>query len=116
LWRGGLSFRRLWVLIKHLPAESWTQTALRDADDGPEDLSPPEVEQRHGPWALSNYQLVRLVDEVASLRFVTARGLGFAEYPEPEPTPRPGARSRKPQRGLSEAAVVYLNKLRPTGG
>jgi hypothetical protein len=31
LWTGDLSWRRLGVLVKHLPAESATKTALRNA-------------------------------------------------------------------------------------
>jgi hypothetical protein len=33
LWRGRLSYRRLALLIRHLPSESWTQTFLRDSDE-----------------------------------------------------------------------------------
>lgn len=119
MWRGGLSYRRLWGLIKHLPPESWTQTALRDEDladldelAGPE----PQPDERYGPWSHADYLLAALRDEVARLAFITARGAGFEKFPEPEPTPRPGVARRKPAPGLSEAAVLYLNKLRPTGG
>ena len=113
-----MSYRRLWVLVRHLPPESWTQTALRDEsfDEALDALVAPEAEQRHGPWALANYQLARLTDEVAWLRYTVARtSPGNDKYPEPQPTPRPGLRRREPG-GLSEAAVLYLNKLRPTGG
>lgn len=115
LWRGGLSYRRLWVLLKHLPADSWTQTALRDsADSDLTELAVPEREnQSFGPWALSNYQLAALTDEVAWLRFVVARTAGNKDYPEPKPQPRPGM--RRPRRVQTEANVRYLNSLRATG-
>jgi hypothetical protein len=31
-WRGDLTLRRLWVLIKHLPPDAATSTAARDGD------------------------------------------------------------------------------------
>lgn len=118
LWRGKLSFRRLALCIRYLPSESWTQTELRNArEDDPAELTGPDEPVKFGPWALENYQLASLRDEIAELRFVVARTAGSEKYPEPTPTPRPGLRQRlaAASPGLSEAAVLYLNKLRPTG-
>jgi hypothetical protein len=112
LWRGGLSFRRLALLIRHLPSDSWTQTRLRDAAP-PELLDPDEADagpRTHGPWALENYQLAQLTDEIAALRYVVAKGAGMENYPEPTPTPRPGMTRRV--RRQSAAAVAYLKRLR----
>lgn len=113
LWRGRLSFRRLAVLIRYLPSESWTQTALRDERE--HDLSDliadePEAPAKFGPWALENYQLAQLRDEIAELRFVVARTAGSENYPEPQPTPRPGA--NRPIRRQTAAGVAYLKNLR----
>lgn len=120
LWRGRLSFRRLALLIRYLPSESWTQTELRNAheDDELSDLAGPDEPVKFGPWALENYQLAQLRDEIAELRFVVARTAGSEKYPEPTPAPRPGLKKRRaaPPQGMSEAAVLYLSKLRPTGG
>jgi hypothetical protein len=102
------------VLIKHLPADSWTQTALRDAANSElAELASPQEDVRYGPWALTNYQLAGLTDEVAWLRFVVARTGGSEDYPQPKPTPRPGV--NRPQRIQSEANVAYLNRFRATG-
>lgn len=113
LWRGRLSFRRLALLIRYLPSESWTQTALRDERHaelveltGPASDEP----QKFGPWALENYQLAQLRDEIAGLRFVVARTAGNENYPEPKPTPRPGL--NRPVRRQTAAGVAYLKKLR----
>jgi hypothetical protein len=115
LWRGRLSFRRLALLIRHLPSESWTQTALRDAAEG--ELAEPadnELASFTGqPWALANYQLASLKDEIAHLRFVVARSAGNDKYPPPTPTPRPGL--NRPVRRQSAAAIAYLKKLRGRG-
>jgi hypothetical protein len=109
-----LSYRRLWVLIKYLPADSWTQTALRDAANSElEELTSPAEDVRFGPWALTNYQLAALTDEVAWLRFVVARTAGAEDYPQPTPTARPGL--SRPKRVQSDANVRYLNSLRATG-
>lgn len=111
LWRGGLSFRRLAVLIAHLPEESWTQTAIRDATEGA--LVEVDGPPKFGPWSLSNYQLAALRDEIAELRFVVARTAGAEKYPAPEPTPRPGL--HRNVRRQSAAAVAYLKRLRNRG-
>ena len=113
-----MSYRELWVFIKHLPIDSWTQTALRDQDDL-EELrapAPAEAEQRFGPWSLTNYQLASLVDEMAWTRFVIARTGRLDRYPEPQPVPRPGRKAKAIAPKQSEAAVIYLSKLRATGG
>jgi hypothetical protein len=119
LWRGKLSFRRLALCIRYLPSDSWTQTELRNEreDSDLAELARPDEPVKFGPWALENYQLAQLRDEIAELRFVVARTAGSEKYPEPTPTPRPGMRKRRAvEPGLTEAAVLYLSKLRPTGG
>jgi hypothetical protein len=112
LWRGRLSFRRLALLIRYLPSESWTQTALRDERETElvELTGPSDEPQKFGPWALENYQLAALRDEIAELRFVVARTAGQEKYPEPTPTPRPGM--NRPIRRQSAAGIAYLKKLR----
>lgn len=111
LWRGGLSFRRLWVLIKHLPSESWTQTKLRDEREREHELvEPADGPQTFGPWSLENYQLAQLADGLNHLRYVLAKVNGQENYPEPTPTPRPGLNRRV--RRQTAAGVAYLKRLR----
>jgi hypothetical protein len=120
LWRGGLSYRRLWVLVRHLPADSWTQTGLRD-DPKLAELNPatPGGEQKFGPWRLENYQLAAVLDAIAGLHYLTAVVGNIKDPKAPDPTPRPGLRSnsdaveRDPE--LTEATVHYLDKLRARG-
>lgn len=113
LYRGTLTYRRLWVLINRLPQESWTQTALRD-DPERQDLVAPEqaAEQRFGPWSQAELLLAAVVDAVNSVRFAVVRVNGNKDYPAPDPLPRPGVnrpvRFEKP----SEEALQFLEKLR----
>lgn len=113
LWRNRLSYRRLAVLIRHLPADSWTQTALRDATEHelvevPDDGAP----RKFGPWALEHYQLADVADEIAALRYVLIKAHG-GDAPEPHPRPRPGL--NRNVRRQSAAAVAYLKRLRNRG-
>jgi hypothetical protein len=117
-----LSYRRLWVLIKQLPPESATQTALRDEDldVGVDDLiaADPEPEDRFGPWSKQDYLLAHLIDAVRENTYAVSVAGSLEPKPKPPALfPRPGV--RRPESApqpLSEAAVLYLNRLRPTGG
>lgn len=112
LFAGRLSYRRLWVLIRRLPQESWTQTELRDAAD--EELVAPAREERFGPWALANYQLASLLDAVRRVEYVSAVAGQLEPKPvPPEPSPRPGVKRKV--RALNPAAQAYLNGLRAKG-
>ena len=113
LWRGRLSFRRLALLIRHLPSESWTQTALRDERENELSELVTEPSTIGQPWALEHYQLAALKDEIAHLRFVVAKTAGAENYPEPKPTLRPGL--NRPIRRQTAAGVAYLKKLRGRG-
>lgn len=101
------------MLIRHLPQDSWTQTILRD-EKKTEFISPVSPdEQQFGPWATLNYQMAALTDAVRHLEYVLARVNGNEKYPAPEPTPRPGL--KRPVAKQSQAAVLYLDKLRARG-
>lgn len=105
LWRGDLSYRRLWVLLNDLPQESLTQTALRD-DPNRENLPTSEAdEERFGPWRLDNYQLSLLIDEVSQLRYAVGVAYRLDPNPVPEPTPRPG-RAKRPNGASAEVAAA----------
>lgn len=111
-----MSYRELWVLVQYLPQESWTQTVLRD-QQLTELINPATVgdraEQRFGPWALINYQLATLTDAVNDNTYVVAVAGRLKDPKAPAPVPRPGL--DRPVRRQSEAAVLYLKKLRARG-
>lgn len=105
-----MSYRRLWVLVDRLPAESWTQTQLRD--DPPADLELAAAPQTFGPWALDNYQMASLLDAVRHLEYTLAVVNGN-EWTPPEPSPRPG--TNRPKLKQTEASISYLKGLRAKG-
>jgi hypothetical protein len=73
------------VLINHLPAESATKTAMRDALTDEELVSLPSG-HGHGKWSHTDMLLANLIDSVERLIFMNTDGKG----PLPEPYPRPG--------------------------
>lgn len=54
-WRGSLTPRKLWVLIKGLPGDSHSAYALSDAT--------------HDGWSLTDVLLARTIDELAVFRW-----------------------------------------------
>jgi hypothetical protein len=105
VYRGGLSLRRLRILIEHLPPESATKTALRNS------VPSDELERASGehrpdlaPWSGVEVLLAGLKDEVTLLRAVTIAAAG-GKPPEFTPTPRPGIPPKsaaQTKRGLTD--------------
>lgn len=90
MYRGTLSLRTLRIWIEHLPPESATKTALRNA------VTPEELERATGegrpdqaPWSGTETLLAQVKDEVRLLRF-TLLAVNGNKAPEFTPTPRPG--------------------------
>jgi hypothetical protein len=84
------------VLIEHLPPESATMTALRNAR--PEDLKGGDSSK--GCWSQAEMLLAALHDEVAHLAWITAvANSGKGPKPKkPDPIPRPGLKDTKRRR------------------
>lgn len=86
LWRpGGLTWRRLGLIIDRLPPESATKTALRDALT-PEQLAGIPESRTHGAWSRAEMLLARIGDNVAHLAWMQTDG----KTKPPEPLARPG--------------------------
>jgi hypothetical protein len=113
--RGRMSWRRLRVLIQHLPPESATMTALRNA------MPPDELEQlakrgepERGRWSQLE-QLVALSIDVQRehMHAFLLANHGKGRKPEkPEPVRRPGARQRKKKlEPMTEGAAERLFAL-----
>lgn len=112
MYRGDLSYRRLWVLVTKLPQESATQTELRDA--APPVVVEANAETKFGPWSVINYQLAQVLDALHRLEYVEAVTGGIEPKPDPpKPTPRPGASNVRQLRTPEE--VAYLQALRARG-
>jgi hypothetical protein len=100
------------VLVTKLPADSWTQTELRDS--APSALVEDVTAPKFGPWALINYQLAQLLDSVHRLEYVEAVAGGLDPKPDPpKPVPKPGPSNVRPLRTPEE--VAYLQALRAKG-
>jgi hypothetical protein len=111
LWTGALSWRRLGVLIDHLPAESATKTAIRESlsEDKLAELGKlPKTS--HGTWSRDSYLLAAIKDELSILRFVTLRIAGN-EVDTPDLYERPGIK-RKVAAAANPQALEYLQTLR----
>lgn len=114
LWSGDLSWRRLGALVKNLPPESATKTALRNAT--------PEHEMRqaagsaeYGPWSQTDMLLAELIDINRWLQWAKTKdaekGTGH-----PEPYPRPGVKRKGEAAPVTAAVVDMLEYLRAHHG
>jgi hypothetical protein len=116
LWTGALSWRRLKVLIDHLPPESATKTAIRElhGEEFFAGISDPSAPKLHGQWSRAEHLLATINDSVNDLSYLTLC-LNIAkdkQRPErPARIPRPGVArpiSNKP----SDAALAFLARER----
>lgn len=113
LWTGELSWRRLKILIDHLPPESATKTAIRE-ELGDDFLSAmvidADVPAPHGPWSRLETLVATVADSVNDLAFITVSLAMGEKAKRPDPparTPRPGVKrpvSNKP----SAAALAFI--------
>jgi hypothetical protein len=110
-----MSWRRLRVLIQHLPPESATWTALRNAASSEElDAQADKGEPEKDQWSKLE-QLVSLVaDRVARVEWVLwcVNIDKQSKRPNPpEPIPRPGAKPRRAKPKLTENSAGRLFEL-----
>ncbi|MER5903040.1 hypothetical protein ABT150_23525 [Streptomyces mirabilis] len=110
-----MSWRRLRVLIQHLPPESATWTELRNAMSDEELAEQADQgEPERGRWSQSEQLLAVVADRVADLAYLyaSANTESKAKKPkQPEPIRRPGAKQVKPKREISEAQADTLFRL-----
>lgn len=102
------------MLLRQLPEDSRTQTALRDM---PRPEPHPDEPRKFGPWSLSDYLLAQLIDAVNRNTYATAVAGQLKDPTPPEPFPRPGlVAMRGGEARNPEAVVLYLEKLRAARG
>lgn len=95
LFRGGLTFRRLEVLIAHLPADAATVAILAPHVDT-------SVEPEHERlWTTTQHLLATVVDQLSWLGWMQAAANSKQAPPKPEPMKRPGAK-KAPKRLTAE--------------
>lgn len=109
VFRGRVSWRRLLVLIRYLPADALLVSRLYADIDEPDALPDPEYDRL---WTTDQALLAALVDAVRSLEhtFVTANSK--RKPPPLDPLPRPGRRHpRIPRKRLSEAQRARIRRM-----
>jgi hypothetical protein len=110
-----MTWRQLRVLIQHLPPESATWTALRNA------LSPEEIaeqvergEPESGQWSQLEQLVAMVADRVARLEWVlwVVNIEHKSKRPDPpEPIRRPGGKPAKRKARLTEGSADRLFQL-----
>ncbi len=88
LWRGGLTYRRIGVLVRYLPADSALVAAL--ADTVTEQELPRVGGQRR--WTVDQHLLAAVVDGVAAVQWTVAQTHTKRQLRPPTPLQRPGGR------------------------
>ncbi|WP_327712374.1 hypothetical protein OG912_32140 [Streptomyces sp. NBC_00464] len=114
VYRGRLSLRRLRVLIQHLPPESATKTALRNASPEPDPSAPaPEFRPDKAAWSSEMMLLADIKDQLVLARSVAIAAAGGTP-PDFTPTPRPGVApaSASPKRMTDEMRRALDPRLR----
>jgi hypothetical protein len=110
-----MTWRRLRVLIQHLPPESATWTALRNAMT-PEELAEQaeQGEPEKGRWSQTEQLLAVVADRLARVEYtlICANTEKKSKIPDaPEPIRRPGAKPLKVKSKLTESGANLLFEL-----
>ena len=110
-----MSWRRLRVLIQHLPPESATWTALRNATPAEELVEQADKgEPEKGRWSQLEQLVAALVDATRRVEYVLicANTDKKSQRPRaPEPVRRPGAKPVRPKQQLSDEQADHLFTL-----
>jgi hypothetical protein len=113
--RGRMSWRRLRVLIQHLPPESATMTALRNSlpeEELAEQADKGEPEKSR--WSQLEQLVAGLLDATRRVEYVLilANSDGNSRKPDPpEPVRRPGAKPRRPKIAITDEGAEFLFQL-----
>jgi hypothetical protein len=99
LWREGggesrLSWRLLGNLVRHLPPESATKTALRNRmSDAEIAQAAKSADPSQGQWSQLEMLMASVSDKLSWLLHITLVAKG-GKPKKPEPTPRPGVKAK----------------------
>jgi hypothetical protein len=94
------------VLIEHLPPESATMTALRNAN--PDSVSEDGPDPAKGRWSQVEVLLASAVDELRYLRHEYRKMNGDKRSKAPDPIRRPGVVDKSKKNELSEDQYDWL--------
>lgn len=94
-----LTWRLVGNLIRHLPPQSATKTAMRNRLSQTQlEAAAKRADPAQGAWSQQEMLLASLLDVLKQILFTQLRGQGVKKAKAPEPTPRPGVRRRRPPR------------------
>lgn len=106
-----MTWRLLGNLIRHLPPESATKTALRNKmGDAEIKQAAKTADPSEGQWSQTEMLLASLIDAVKWLLHVTLVAHG-GKSKKPEPVPRPGVKAKgkksRPALTAAQAEAVF---------
>lgn len=106
-----MTWRLLGNLIRHLPPESATKTAMRNKmGDAELARASKEADPSRGQWSQEEMLLATISDKISWLLHVTLVANG-GKSKKPEPTPRPGVKAKgkrsRPALSAAQAEAVY---------
>ena len=93
LWRGGLTLRRLRVLLDGLPPDSLWWTAMRQRDDLLATAGGGDVDTAR--WDTTHELLAALIDATNEVAWTVAQVNSKHKLPSPSRFPRPGTKPRR---------------------
>jgi hypothetical protein len=89
-----LSWRKLLVLVEHLPPEGALNTAIRNATPEAE-LAAAVGDSAHAPWSTLETLIASLIDELRQLSWMYSTVHSKTAPKKPEPIRRPGVTGRR---------------------
>lgn len=104
LWRRGgrLTWRLLGVIYRHLPPESATMTALRNATPAAElERAAEDVDPAEGRWSQDQMLAAASLDTLRQILHALYATRGANVGLPPPPTPRPGVAGTKKRKRLT---------------
>jgi hypothetical protein len=104
---GSLTWRRLLVLLKHLPPEGAVNTAMRNRLPD-HVLFDDDRDPATGKWSTVEMLLAVLIDEIRNWQWTYIQAHTDKRVPRPTPIRRPGAGART-RRGLTLVAAQALD-------
>lgn len=99
LWRGELSWRRLYVIVQNLPPNSAFLVAISG-------------DERNRVWGLNEHLLALLFDAIQNNTIASLAPHSKKNLPHPEPLPRPGIGGKKKVKTMRVADMPGAVKLR----
>ncbi|MEV4739790.1 hypothetical protein [Streptomyces sp. NPDC049555] len=109
-----MSWRQLRVLLEHLPPESATMTALRNAAPAADlDAQAEGADPSRGRWSQTELLLAQAIDALNRLThyYALVNTSGGKKPEAPPPVPRPGIAATPARRRISDAAAETLFQI-----